>query len=366
MADPKTAAPVLKTTLRDDRDGDEVVLTLYGKVVLQGEGSARRAQTLASEAAAKEHYERLVMLRRKSGYTVVRTETVSEESVRPPGGVELEGFDGKIERAGDAWTLTFTGDADEPISQKLAGALVARLAADAPRRVQLVCDFAAPKRAWERALQGVQLQSVAAFIFDTPFQTQTRQDENSIGDLAAVLRACPSLRSFFATGSLALSPVTHASLRALHLLGNPLSRALAQGLGGCSFPVLERLVLALTADGEAAREDAFVTALRTLQAPRLRELHVYGVDDGAAFLARLLAQGLPGALKVLSLRGPCDSDALRPVLARHADALRALEALGMDVDGDDDFDAEAPARWPFLRDADAWHDLTLPAAYEGW
>ena len=364
MAAPTPApAPVLKTTLRS-RDGAALVVTLCGKVVALGEGSERRGQTLPSEAAAREHYERILMLRRKAGYSVVRTETVAEESVRPPGGIELEDFDGKIERDGDKWTLTFMGDADEPISQKLAGALVARIGTDAPRRVQLVCDFAAPKRAWERALQGVQLPSVAAFIFDTPFQTQTRQDENSIGDLAAVLRACPNLRDFFATGALSLSPVAHASLRALHLLGNPLTRTLAQGLGGCAFPGLGRLVLSLTADGEAAREASFVAALRTLQAPRLRALHLEGVDDAADTLARLLGQGLPPALKELSLRGPCDLDALRPVLTQHADALRTLETLGIDTE--DDLSEEEQARWPLVRDADAFHELTLPAVYEGW
>lgn len=330
-------------------------------------GGERSVQEADSEAEAKELFERIIMLRRKAGLVVLRTETVAGASLRPPDILETAAFDGKIELAEGRWTLTFQGDDDEKISSEVAGALIRRLAAAAPRRVQILCDLASPQQAWERALSDVQLPSVEAFIFDTYFQTQTRQSANSIGDLAAVLRACPNLHSLFATGALSLSVVTHPTLRALHLLGDPLSLGVAQGLGGCRFPALSRLVLSLCADDGPPNEKAFLDALRTLVAPRLRELYLDGIDDVPASLARLLSGGLPRAVKVLSVvgasRGAYELDALRPVLTRHEAALHALEALELDLEDDDEL-AAAAKLWPCLRSAEREH--TLPATYAQW
>lgn len=369
--EPAPAAPpatATRTTLRNTR-GQELIVTLYGKQVMLGEGAERSVQVLDSEADAKEHFERIVMLRRKSGFTVLRTEACAGESVRPPDILETHDFDGKIDLVDGRWTLTFKGDVDEKISKEVADALVQRIAAAAPRRVQILCDFASPKQAWERALTNVLLPSVESFIFDTFFQTQTRQSANSIGDLAAVLRACPNLRCLFATGALSLSAVTQPSLHTLHLLGDPLSRSVAQGLGGCRFEALERLVLSLCADGGPAQPDAFVDSLRTLAAPRLREIHLGGIDDPAACLTRLLSGGLPPSWKVLSLtgtsRGAFELDALRPVLTRHAAALRSLESLALDL-GDEDEVAEAKEILPGVRSAEPEYALTLPTVYEPW
>lgn len=364
-APPATAT---QTTLRNGR-GEELVITLYGKQVLLGTGNERSVQALDSEADAKAHFERIVMLRRKSGFVVLRTEACAAETLRPPDILETHDFDGKIELADGRWTLTFKGEYDEKISKEVAGALVQRLAAAAPRRVQILCDFASPKQAWERALASVQLPSVQSFIFDTYFQTQTRQSTNSIGDLAAVLRACPNLHSLFATGALSLSAVAQPRLRALHLLGDPLSRSVAQGLAGCRFEALERLVLSLCADGGPAKEEAFVDSLRALAAPRLREVYLEGIDDASACLDRLASLGLPPTWKVLSLsgasRGAYELDALRPVLTQHAGALRSLEALGLDFSDEDEL-AEAQRIWSCVRSAEPGYALTLPAAYELW
>lgn len=361
-------ATATRTTLRNKR-GQELVVTLYGKLVMLGEGDERSVQALDSEEEAREHFERIVMLRRKAGLLVVRTEACAGDSLRPPDVLETSDFDGKIELADGRWTLTFKGDHDEKISREVADALIHRLATAAPRRVQILCDLASPKQAWERALADVQLPSIESFIFDTFFQTQTRQSANSIGDLAVVLRACPNLHSLFATGALSLSAVTQPRLRALHLLGDPLSRSVAQGLGGCRFEALERLVLSLCADGGPAQEEAFADSLRTLAAPRLQEIHLDGIADPAACLARLLSGGLPPAWKVLSLsgasRGAYELEALRPVLTRHAAALRSLESLGLCL-GDEDELAEAQELVPCVRSAEPDHALTLPSVYEKW
>ena len=50
------------------------------------------------------------------------------------------------------------------------------------------------------------------FIFDTPFQSDTRQRLNACGDLALVLGAFPSLTRMFYTGTVALSPTAHPTV----------------------------------------------------------------------------------------------------------------------------------------------------------
>lgn len=358
-------SPAIKVTLRD-RTGEELVLTLHGLFVISGEGSARRVQTLDSASDAKEHFERLVMLRKKKGFVLIRTEEFSADQLSAPDALELQEFDGKIELAEGRWTLTFRGDVDEKISAELASALVARMVAAAPRCVRIVCDFASPRQAWAQALAGVQLPSLESFILDTHFQSQTRQSANSIGDLAAVLRAGPNLSNLFATGALALSAGTHPSLRALHLLGDPLSRGLLQGLGGSDLPALERLVLSLCSDSGRAEQDALLDALHTLRAPQLRELHLTGLTDVVSFLDRLASRALPPALNVLSVAGaPFELDDLQRVLALRADALRTLSTLGLETKNNEDL-AAARTHGPSLCDARPWRDTTLPSAYASW
>jgi len=53
------------------------------------------------------------------------------------------------------------------------------------------------------------------------------------------------------------------------------------------------------------------------------------------------------------------------VLARHADALHTLTALGLDTEDDEEL-AAAKAHWPFLCGARQWRDQTLPAVYKSW
>lgn len=370
VSTPALKAPpaAIKVTLAD-RDGDPLIIRLQEKLVIIEEGSKRTAQTLDSYAAAKEHFERIVMLRKKSGATVLRTEEGVEENIPPPDIVDSPEFEGEIELTEGRWTLTFLGEPEAKIPMEVTRALVRRIAAAAPRLVHIICDFASPKQAWAKALVDVQLPSLESFVFDTHFQTQTRQSENSIGDLAAVLRACPNLQNFFATGKLTMSPVVHHQLCALHLLGTPLTAALAKGLGGCSFPALDRLILSLDAEVAPAAPEAALAALRTLAAPRLRELHVAGVEDAPKFLDHLLAQGLPPSLQLLSLcgswRGAYDVDDIRPVLTRHADKLPTLAALGL-VLADDSEVAAAHELWPCVYDGRKSQELFLPAVYQSW
>lgn len=363
----KPPPPAIKVTLRD-RDGDPLVIRLQDKLVIIEEGGKRTAQTLDSYAAAKEHFERIVMLRKKSGATVQHSQECPDENIPPPDLVDSPEFEGEIALENGRWSLTFLGEPEAKISLEMTRTLVRRIATAAPRLVHVICDFASPKQAWAKALVDAQLPSLESFVFDTHFQTQTRQSENSIGDLAAVLRACPNLQNFFATGKLTMSAVTHHKLRALHLLGTPLTAALAKGLGGCSFPALDRLVLSLDSEVAPAAQEPTLAALRTLDAPRLRELHVAGVEDAPRFLDRLLSQGLPPNLQLFSLcgawRGAYDVDDIRPVLTRHADKLQTL-ALGLVLEDDTEL-AAAHELWSCVYDGRKSQELVLPAVYQSW
>ena len=119
----------------------------------------------------------------------------------------------KLEIDRDRVRATFDGEGDAGATTA-CGKLVAHIATMSPRRVQIVCDFASPQDDWATELAGKSFPVVTAFIFDTYFQTQTRQRDNSIGDLAATFGAFPQLARVFATGALALSPCEHANVRA--------------------------------------------------------------------------------------------------------------------------------------------------------
>src|SRR5215207_2534343 len=97
-------------------------------------------------------------------------------------------------------TATCAGDpGDVPLD--VCRELVSAIRARKPRAVHVLGDFPSPGDAWAEALDGVTLDSVKAFVFDTYFQTQTRQRDNSAGDLRATLVACPNLENLFATGA---------------------------------------------------------------------------------------------------------------------------------------------------------------------
>lgn len=353
-------APATRVLLRD-ASGEELVVVLAGKRVALGEGKARTVQAFPTTAAAQEHFERLLFLRGKQGLVPVETTPLPAEQAEAELASVIGNFDGTVEVREGRCVITFEGDAKVPAA--VCTALVKRLAREAPRSVQLVCDLASPKQAWARALQGVTLPSVKAFIFDTPFQTQTRQGENSVGDLAAVLAACPHLEHLFATGDLALGPARHESLRELYLLGNPLSPDVFEGLGRCELPRLERLVISLASDAGPLASPPLLQALRTLRAP-VREVHLHGLDRIDEALETLAAPGLPPSWKVLTLEGSWGDDdepeQVRALLQRHASTLGRLEVLALP----DDVEAEgAPVP---TRPAEEYRERFLPGAYAAW
>jgi len=356
-AEPSTEkAPIekaMRTTLVAPPGHVHVVFTLAGKRLVTNDVE----QSFSTAAAAREHLEHVLSLRRREGYTVASVEPVDANATAeaPDNLLTID--------VGERWQVTFKGDGS--VSPARCRKVVERLERDAPRAVQVVCDLGSPS-AWSKAIAGRALPSIVAFVFDTPSQTQARQAENSIGDLTATLAACPSLERVFASGKLVLTRCSHDALRELHLLGDPLLAATLAALGGSTFPALERLVLSLAADAGPGPDRAAALALQGLTAPRLREVHVDGLEDVPRFLTTLARTRLP--LRVLTVAGSIDEAQLWPVLDQHAAFFRSLEVLGLPLA--DELSSEAVgavrASLPNVRDSREWAHLTLPAAYESF
>jgi hypothetical protein len=302
----------------------------------------------------------VISLRKKDGYVLQSTEEVSEDAI------ELAAADDKVEvkRENERITITFREDVTGAECSKL----VRRLEHDAPHFVQLICDLAFPGAHWEKALAGHHLPSVTAFIFDTYFQTQTRQGENSVGNLAVTLGSLPSVERVFATGKISLKACRHGNLRELYLLGDPLPVGSLNGLAGSEFPLLERLVLSLASDaGPVPARDA-IAALLEIRAPKLREVHIDSLDDVAATLDTLAKAGLPASLKVLGLSGSLDEDLLLSAIRTHSSRLGHLETLALPLGDEVSSEGDATARklLPNLRDTGEFGGLTLPEVYKDW
>jgi predicted DNA-binding WGR domain protein len=322
-------------------------------------------QSFPSVAAAKEHLERVLGLRRKDGYAVAEVAEVaddSEDAVAADDQFEVNpNKDGR-------WLVTFRGK--RVIAAGQCEKILDRIARDAPRVLHIACDLASPGAQWTNAIAGRRLASVDALVFDTDFQSQTRQSVNSLGDLAATLDAMPSLTRMFVTGGSLLSRASHPALRELHLLGDPLSPALLSALGAAELPGLERLVLSLV--HEAAPGDdvaaAAAAAVRAVRAPRLREVHVSGVVEVAAFLAALAAAARAVPWKVLSVSGTTEDAPMLAAIDAHAAWLSRLDAIGLPLVDELSSEAEEQvrARLPQVRDIEDWHPLFLPSAYKDW
>jgi hypothetical protein len=235
--------------------------------------------------------------------------------------------------------------------------------------VQVICDLTSPGAHWTKAIAGRRFSSVHAFVFDTHFQTQTRQANNSIGELAPTLGAFPSLEQAFVTGKLALKACKHPLLRELHVLGEPLSEAFLRGLGGCEFPALTRLVISLASDAEPAPFGVLGDALHALRAPELREVHLEGVADVPGLLAALLERDLPASWRVLGVSGSLDDeDQLLEVLGAQKTRLSQLDVLALPLADDVSKGGAAAARKLHgnVQDTEKYRDLALPAAYAAW
>ena len=344
--------------------GHSLQIALAGERVITGEGEDRVVQEFPSAAAAAEHLERTLRLHRRAGYGLVAAEEVEDA-------VALAAPDPLGERA--EWEprrrrLQVVFDDPEGVAARCA-AVAARVRDAGVRTLHLVCDPASPGEALADAAVGRPLAGLEALIFDTHFQTVTRQAENSIGDLGELLAALPDLRRLFATGDLILSPCRHERLRELYLLGDPLDEAALEGLGASSLPALEVLGIGLASDAGPVDGGAALRALRSLRAPRLRAIEIDGVADLAGWIAALADAPLPGSWSSLVVSGSAgDEDALVAALTAAAPQLGGLEVLGLPLADELSTEAEAALRrlLPNLRDRDEVSQGLLPGVYSEW
>lgn len=343
-----------------DKHGDTIRLTISGKLVVTGEGEDRIEQRFSSPADAAEHLERIIGIRKREGYAVAEVTELAGEVVADPllGIVKLEG-------ASKRMIVTFK---DDKVPRGLCAQIVARIAADAPSSIQFICDLASPGKELAAAMAGKSLPSLTSFIFDTHFQTVTRQRTNAFGDLADVLAALPAVERVFASGKLALSPTSHERLSDLHLLGDPLKREVVEALGGSSFPALDTLALSLCSDSRPAAERVTVAALRSIKAPRLTQVHVEGLHDVTGFLRALTNEPLPPSWSELYLAGDVpDEDKLLALLKERAGVLGSLSAFWLPLDElEEDAVEEVTALVPALVDETEISELLLPVTYEDW
>lgn len=343
------------TLVHPSRPGAFVVLHLGKRLVTNS-----TSQNFRSVAAAAEHLERVLDLRKKDGFTLQSTEHVSAEEIEAAEAAEkLE-----VKKTGDRMVVTFR----EAVSGTDCSKLVRRLESEAPRFLQLSGDSASPESHWEKAIVGHQLSSVTAFVFDAPSQTQTRQGKNSIGDLSVTLDAMPSVQRVFVTGKLSLKACRHENLRELHLLGDPLPPASLKGLAGCEWPLLERLVISLAAEAGPSASRAALEALLGVRAPKLCEVHISGLADVAAALKWLTRADLPASLKILGLSGCLDEERLIECLRANATRLGELQTLALPLGDELSSEGAKTARQLHsrLQDTSEFSDATLPAAYETW
>jgi len=345
------------------RDGHLLRVALAGPKLVTGEGERRVVQEFPDEVAAYEHLERTMRLHRRDGYTLLEAREADEEEVLAAdplaGHVEWEPRRRRLH-------LTFR---DREGHDQLCAAAVARIAAVEAKTLQILCDLASPGPALPAALARQPLPALTALIFDTHFQTVCRQYDNSLGELADVLKATPNLERLFATGAIELSALNHPRLRELYLLGDPLPERALAGLSASSLPALERLALTLATESAPIDPTPAVRALRSLVAPKLQHIVLEGAQDVARALRALLAEPQPPSWARLTIRGSIvDEDGLLAALSELGPALSRLQALALPLADDLSSEGDAAARRlvPVLGDIDDEEDLLTPSAYEGW
>jgi hypothetical protein len=345
------------------RDGHLLRVALAGPKLVTGEGERRVIQEFPDEVAAYEHLERTMRLHRRDGYTLVEARETDEEEV-----LAADPLVGHVEWEPRRRRLHLTFRDREGVDE-LCAAAVARVAAVEAKTLQILCDLASPGSAFPAALARQPLPALSALIFDTHFQTVCRQYDNTIGDLADILKATPNLERLFATGAIELSALTHPRLRELYLLGDPLPERALAGLGASTLPALGRLALTLATESAPIDPSAAVRAVRSLSAPGLQHIVLEGAQDVVGALRALLAEPRPGSWTRLSINGSIlDEDGLLAALSELRPALSGLRALALPLADDLSSEGDAAARRlvPVLRDIDDEEELLTPTAYEGW
>ncbi|MCY1069554.1 hypothetical protein OV090_32735 [Nannocystis sp. RBIL2] len=342
------------------RGSDTIRIVHDGCDLVTGEGENSVTQTFDDDAEARSHLDYVLRRLQRTGYGV-SSRRFAPEQAQADVHDDLFEWDSEHRRL----RCVFTDSVGvRTRCEVLPDVAAARGAAS----LHLVCDPASPGNTLAVALSERPLPQVRSFVFDTPFQTVTRQRDNSPGRLDLVLQALPALESVYVTGAVELRGCQHARLKHLHLLGDPLPADALAGLGSSEFPALERLVLCLSRDDEPASTSEVVRALRRLRAPALRHVYLSGSDDLVALLDELCATPLP-PWTVLSVEGILrDEDDLLDILQARADTLGRLGRLALPLVDDlsDDAAERALQLLPRVIDCDELPDQLLPGVYEEW
>ncbi|PCC67488.1 hypothetical protein SAMN02745121_02124 [Nannocystis exedens] len=342
------------------RGSDTIRIVHDGCDLVTGEGEHSVTQTFDDDAEARSHLDYVLGRLRRNGYGVTSRRLVQEQAQR-------DVHDGLFEWDGEHHRLrcVFTDDAGVRTRCEVLPDVAAARAAVG---LHVVCDPASPGNALAVALAERPLAKVRRFVFDAPFQTVTRQRDNSPGRLDLLLQGLPALESAYVTGAVELRGCRHPRLKHLHLLGDPLPAGALAGLGDSDLPALERLVLCLSRDDEPASTSDVVRALRRLRAPALRQVYLSGSDDLVALLDELCAAPLH-PWTVLSVEGVLrDEDDLLDVLQARADVLGRLGRLALPLVDDlsDDAAERVVELLPRVIDRDELPDQLLPSVYEEW
>lgn len=321
---------------------------------------------------ASEHLERVLQVRKKAGWVMKATESVSDAVVekaiddideaqegpkkkrKKKSGLEMSLEQGRL-------TVTFTDTSAE------TSELFARIKRDRVNALHLRCDPVLPGDAWAREVSNYKFPSVTSFIFDTESKTPIQQARFTIGDLSKTFASFPNLQRAFFSGASAISTSRHDLLKELTLLGEPLDhdRQLA-GLCRSHFPLLDRLVIGLCVETEPIDGAQIVESLVKLDAPALSKLEISGLANVPQVLEGLSKAF--GDLKVLSLKGSVDEDELLRCVEAQAPRLTKIETLALSCEDEISEEGLAAVKklLPRLRDTNSRENATLPEAYASW
>jgi len=356
--------PPSKTVLARGETDSTFIYLLAGQDLITVVATQRVTQSFDSASDAKEHLSRVTSLRLRDGYRVLEKGLATEDELKGPPPedktVEIRPSENGM------WQLTFKSGTE--VAAASCAHAISELERAAPRAVVIRCDIQSPGLLWAEGIAGRALPSVACFVFDTDFQTVTRQAENSLGDLSPTFEAMPNLKRAFLSGDLQFTRRLRCeNLEEITLQGSPLNPGVVTMLHTAHLPKLERLTLGLAGESTSLCTDA--EAADAVVHSGAKEVFVDGLRDLAAFLRQLGERGVPPALRSLMLGGGTNTeeDDLVAVLSQHAAAF-ANVSLGLRIEDllTEEAETRMRAKIPTLADLDDAHELLLPQAYSAW
>lgn len=357
--------PPSKTVLGRGETDSVFTYLLAGQDLITVVATQRVTQSFDSASDAKEHLARVTSLRLRDGYRVLEKGLATEDELKGPPPedktVEIRPSENGM------WQLMFKSGTEDVGAPSCAHA-ISELERAAPRAVVVRCDLGSPGTLWSEGIAGRSLPSVECFVFDTDFQTVTRQAENSLGDLSATFEAMPNLKRAFLSGNLEFTRRLRCEhLEEITLQGSPLNAGVVTMLHTAHLPKLERLTLGLASESTSLCTDA--EAADAVVHSGAKEVFVDGLRDLAAFLRQLGERGVPPALRSLMLGGGTNTeeDDLVAVLSQHAAAF-ANVSLGLRIEDllTEEAESRMRAKIPTLADLEDAHELLLPQAYSTW